>query len=70
MTKDSSKAIRAASLIRAGAVIINGSGNYRNIDQPFGGMKMSGLGREGVCCTLQEMTQVKSYVLKNILVDS
>ena len=69
ITKDSSKAIRAASQIRAGAVIINGSGNYRNIDQPFGGMKMSGLGREGVCCTLQELTQVKSYVLKNILVD-
>ena len=70
MTKDSSKAIRAASKIRVGAVIINGSGNYRNIDQPFGGMKMSGLGREGVCCTLQEMTQVKSYVLKKIMVDS
>ena len=69
MTKDFSKAIRAASLIRAGGVVINGSGNYRNIDQPFGGMKMSGLGREGVCCTLQEMTQVKSYILKNIMVE-
>ena len=70
MTKDSSKAIRAASKIKAGAVIINGSGNYRNIDQPFGGVKMSGMGREGVCCTLSEMTQVKSYVLKKIMVDN
>ena len=69
MTKDFSKAIRAASQIRAGGVVVNGSGNYRNIDQPFGGMKMSGLGREGVCCTLQEMTQVKSYILKNIMVE-
>jgi len=70
MTKDSTKAIRAASKIKAGAVIINGSGNYRNIDQPFGGVKMSGMGREGVSCTLSEMTQVKSYVLKRIMVDS
>ncbi|MCL1864003.1 MAG: aldehyde dehydrogenase family protein [Defluviitaleaceae bacterium] len=68
ITKDVSKAIRAASQIRVGGIVINGSGNYRNIDQPFGGMKMSGLGREGVCCTLQEMTQVKSYIMKNIMV--
>jgi acyl-CoA reductase-like NAD-dependent aldehyde dehydrogenase len=67
MTKDSSKAIRAASRIKAGAVVINGSGNYRNIDQPFGGVKMSGMGREGVSCTLSEMTQPKSYVLKKIM---
>jgi acyl-CoA reductase-like NAD-dependent aldehyde dehydrogenase len=69
MTKDSSKAIRAASKIKAGAVVINGSGNYRNIDQPFGGVKMSGMGREGVSCTLSEMTQPKSYVLKKIMED-
>jgi len=69
ITKDFSKAIRAASQIHAGAVVINGSGNYRNVDQPFGGMKMSGLGREGISCTLDSMTQVKSYILKNIMVD-
>ena len=66
MTKDFSKAIQAAAGIKCGAVVINGSGNYRNVDQPFGGIKMSGMGREGICCTLSEMTYVKSYVLKNI----
>lgn len=70
MTKNSSKAVRAASKIKAGAVVINGSGNYRNIDQPFGGVKMSGMGREGVSCTLSEMTQAKSYVLKKIMEDN
>jgi succinate-semialdehyde dehydrogenase/glutarate-semialdehyde dehydrogenase len=69
MSKDTSKAIRAASKIKCGAVVINGSGNYRNVDQPFGGVKMSGLGREGISCTLNDMTQVKSYVLKNIMVE-
>ena len=67
MTKDFAKAIRAASMIQCGGIVINGSGNYRNVDQPFGGMKMSGLGREGISCTLQSMTQPKSYILKNIL---
>lgn len=67
MSRDMALAMRAASKIKAGAVVINGSGNYRNCDQPFGGVKMSGLGREGICCTLDEMTQEKSYVLKNVL---
>jgi hypothetical protein len=28
---------------------------------------MTGLGREGICCTLEEMTQTKAYILKGIL---
>jgi succinate-semialdehyde dehydrogenase/glutarate-semialdehyde dehydrogenase len=67
ITKDSRKAIKTASLLENGVVVINGSGNYRNIDQPHGGVKMSGVGKEGLCCTIQDMTDVKSYVLKNIL---
>ena len=66
-TSDMKKAIRAASLIECGSVVINGSCCYRNIDQPHGGRKMTGLGREGICCTLEEMTQPKAYILKGIL---
>jgi succinate-semialdehyde dehydrogenase/glutarate-semialdehyde dehydrogenase len=70
MTRDFSKAIRAARELECGGVVINGSGNYRNVDQPFGGTKMTGLGsREGISCTLQDMSNVKSYILKNIMVD-
>jgi len=69
ITKDSRVAIKAASLLENGVVVINGSGNYRNIDQPHGGVKMSGVGKEGLCCTIQDMTDVKSYVLKNILAE-
>ncbi|MCL2588388.1 MAG: aldehyde dehydrogenase family protein [Oscillospiraceae bacterium] len=68
MSRDYAKAIQAAAGINCGAVVINGSGNYRNVDQPFGGTKMSGLGREGISCTLEDMSQVKSYVLKKIMV--
>lgn len=67
MTRNMNRAIRVASKLACGGVVINSSGNYRHLDQPFGGWKMSGLGREGVSVTLDEMTQEKSYILKNIL---
>ncbi|MCD8141061.1 MAG: aldehyde dehydrogenase family protein [Planctomycetaceae bacterium] len=67
MTRDMGRAMRVASRLECGGVVINSSGNYRHMDQPFGGYKMSGVGREGVSVTLDEMTQEKSYILKNIL---
>ena len=67
MTQDYQKALKAASMMQCGAICINASGNFRNVDQPFGGYKMSGLGREGISVTLDEMTQKKSYVLKGVL---
>jgi len=68
ITRDMNKALRVASRLECGGVVINQSGNYRHMDQPFGGWKMSGTGREGISVTLEELTQLKSYVLRNILV--
>lgn len=67
MTRDMARAMRVASRLECGGVVINSSGNYRHVDQPFGGWKQSGIGREGISVTLDEMTQAKSYILKNIL---
>lgn len=67
MTRSMERAMRVASQLECGGVVINSSGNYRHLDQPFGGWKQSGIGREGVSVTLDEMTQAKSYILKNIL---
>lgn len=67
MTRSMNRAMRVASQLQCGGVVINSSGNYRHMDQPFGGTKMTGLGREGVSVTLSEMTQEKSYILKGIL---
>lgn len=66
-TGNMKRAFRIASALECGSVVINGSGNYRNIDQPHGGRKLTGLGREGICCTLEEMTQPKAYILKGVL---
>ena len=45
-TKDSGRGIRMAEGIEAGMVWVN-SENNRNLPSPFGGMKQSGIGRDG-----------------------
>jgi glyceraldehyde-3-phosphate dehydrogenase (NADP+) len=39
--------------------MINDSTDYRLDSMPFGGIKNSGLGREGIKFSLQEMTEPK-----------
>ena len=43
----------------AGSVLINDSTDYRLDSMPFGGVKNSGLGREGIRFSLAEMTEPK-----------
>lgn len=48
--------------IDVGALIVNGGPAFRIEHLPFGGTKMSGIGREGVRYTIKEMTEIKSLV--------
>lgn len=66
MSGDIYRAIRVAEQLDAGGVVVNGVGNYRPPELAFGGFKMSGIGREGVSATLEEMSQLKSYTMRNI----
>ncbi len=66
MTSDMALALNLASKLQCGSVVVNGSGNYRHMDMPFGGYKMTGIGREGVSATLEEYSQQKSYVIKGV----
>jgi len=65
-TKDWKLGMRIAQEIESGGVVVNGVGVYRNMMQPFGGYKMSGIGREGFF-TLDELTQEKVIVLKDFI---
>jgi glyceraldehyde-3-phosphate dehydrogenase (NADP+) len=58
-TRDVNRAFKAAYEIECGGVMINDSTDYRLDSMPFGGVKNSGLGREGVKFALQEMTEPK-----------
>ena len=60
-------AAKVAGMLECGGVVINGASFYRSFEMPFGGWKHSGIGNEGVMTTLQEMSRVKTVVLKNIL---
>lgn len=66
ITKDMKKAFKVASELQVGGAIINGSGCYRTIEMPFGGWKYSGFSNEGIATTLEEMSHIKTIVLKNI----
>jgi glyceraldehyde-3-phosphate dehydrogenase (NADP+) len=56
-TQDISKAFKAIRELDVGGVIVNDSSDYRIDMMPFGGVKRSGLGREGIKFALQEMTE-------------
>ena len=58
-TKDISRAYRVADSLEMGGVWINESSVYRQDNYPYGGVKLSGLGREGVKYAIEEMTELK-----------
>ncbi len=58
-TRDLGMAMRAVQELRGGAVLVNDSTDYRIDAMPFGGVKGSGTGREGIAFAIQEMTTIK-----------
>ena len=67
ISKDYSRAMKIADKLECGGAIVNGASFYRSFEMPFGGWKHSGIGNEGVLTTLQEMSRVKTIILKNII---
>lgn len=58
-TSDLNTAFYAIQNMDVGAIIVNDSTDYRVDLMPFGGVKNSGIGREGIKHSLQEMTEPK-----------
>jgi len=58
-TRDVDTAFKIAEGLECGGVMINDSTDYRLDTMPFGGVKNSGLGREGVKYAIEEMTEAK-----------
>ncbi len=57
-------AIKATQELDFGAVLINDTSDFRVDVMPFGGMKLSGLGREGIRFAIEEMTEIKLAIFK------
>ncbi len=58
-TRDVNMALKLSEELDCGGLIVNDSSNYCLDSMPFGGVKHSGLGREGIQFALREMTDPK-----------
>jgi acyl-CoA reductase-like NAD-dependent aldehyde dehydrogenase len=58
-TKDMSRVFKAYEELEVGGVVVNDVPTYRVDNMPYGGVKMSGFGREGVRYAIEEMTELK-----------
>jgi acyl-CoA reductase-like NAD-dependent aldehyde dehydrogenase len=61
-TKSMPTAFKAIRSIRTGGVIVNGSSTWRTDQLPYGGIKDSGIGREGPRYALRDMTEERLVV--------
>jgi glyceraldehyde-3-phosphate dehydrogenase (NADP+) len=65
-TNSLEKALAAYENIEAGGVIINDVPTYRIDHMPYGGVKASGLGREGLKYAIEDMTEPRLMVLNRL----
>lgn len=65
-TNDLSQALLAHEEIEAGGVMINQVPTFRVENMPYGGIKQSGTGREGIRHAMAEMTEPKSLVIRRL----
>lgn len=63
-TRDLFKALDAWDELDVGGVVINDVPSYRVDNMPYGGVKDSGLGREGVRFAMEDMTEIRNLVIR------
>jgi aldehyde dehydrogenase (NAD+) len=65
-TSDLRLAFRAARELQVGGVVIGDVPSYRADQMPYGGVKDSGVGREGVHSAMVDLTQERVLVLTGV----
>jgi acyl-CoA reductase-like NAD-dependent aldehyde dehydrogenase len=63
-TRDLFKALNAWDRLEVGGVVINDVPSYRVDNMPYGGVKDSGLGREGVRFAMEDMSEIRNLVIR------
>jgi acyl-CoA reductase-like NAD-dependent aldehyde dehydrogenase len=63
-TRDLHKAFEAIRRLDVGGVMINDTSIFRTDHMPYGGNRMSGIGREGVRFAVEEMTNLRMVVIR------
>jgi acyl-CoA reductase-like NAD-dependent aldehyde dehydrogenase len=62
-TNNLQKALLAFEELEVGGVLINQVSTFRTENMPYGGVKDSGTGREGIRYAMEEMTELRSFVV-------
>ena len=65
-TTDLNKSIYAWENIDVGGVVVGDVPSMRVDAQPYGGVKDSGIGREGIRYAIEDMTEMRVLLLKNV----
>ena len=65
-TRDIHKAYRAWDKLDVGGVVIGDIPSWRVDNMPYGGVKDSGLGREGISFAIEDMTEIRNLVIRTL----
>jgi acyl-CoA reductase-like NAD-dependent aldehyde dehydrogenase len=63
-TRDIDRALRAIRSLNFGGIIINDAPSFRADHMPYGGVRQSGIGREGVRYAIEEMTNIHMVAIR------
>jgi acyl-CoA reductase-like NAD-dependent aldehyde dehydrogenase len=63
-TRDLFQMFDAWDRLEVGGVVINDVPSYRVDNMPYGGVKDSGLGREGIRFAMEDMTEIRNLVIR------
>lgn len=65
-TRDIDKVLEAWDVLDVGGVVVNDVSSYRVDNMPYGGVKDSGLGREGVRFAMEDMSEIRNLVIRRV----
>ncbi len=66
LTRDAGRILTAYRELEVGALIVGDTPNWRVDTMPYGGVKDSGIGREGIRSAIHEMTEPRMLVLSGL----
>ncbi|MCI5044459.1 MAG: aldehyde dehydrogenase family protein [Aquisalinus sp.] len=65
-TRDFYKIQKAWDKLDVGGIVIGDVPSYRVDNMPYGGVKDSGLGREGIIFAMEDMTEIRNLVIRSL----
>jgi acyl-CoA reductase-like NAD-dependent aldehyde dehydrogenase len=63
-TENIHKVLDAWDTLEVGGVVVNDVSSYRVDNMPYGGVKDSGLGREGIRFAMEDMSEIRNLIIR------